>query len=85
MTVHFVGANKPIEFQELQGRQPVEDYNQQLRKMAKNKQYKVLDTYTMTRGMPSHDGTHYPMASVALAQLLLLYIRDYVSPMRIGK
>ena len=77
MTVHYVGANKPLEYIETQGQEPVEDYNQQLRNMAMNRDYKVLDTYHMTRNMPSQDGTHYPMASVALAQILLHYIRDY--------
>ncbi|CAJ1936891.1 unnamed protein product [Cylindrotheca closterium] len=80
MTVHHVGANKPNEFLEQQGRQPVEDYNQQLRTWVEQKKtnYRLLDTYSMTQGLPSNDGTHYPSASVALAQILLLYLRDYL-------
>mmetsp|Transcript_3679 Transcript_3679/g.8474 ORF Transcript_3679/g.8474 Transcript_3679/m.8474 type:complete len:163 (+) Transcript_3679:1096-1584(+) len=79
MTVHHVGPNKPKEYLPHQGRQAVEDYNQLLRTLAeKKKNYSLLDTYGITKGMPSYDGTHYPTASVALAQILLLYIRDYV-------
>jgi len=59
VNTHASGPLKPIEFQEIQGNKQILKYNAHMEEFCRRHSIPVLDTFNMTFGVHSFDGTHY--------------------------
>lgn len=73
LNTHAAGPLKPLIFQDTQGNEIIEKFNEQLRQFCRNNSVMVFDSYNITKGVHSFDGTHYGSSINKLKIKLLLY------------
>lgn len=77
LTTHSAGPLKPRSFYQRQGNHAILAYNTKLTDYCRRFNITVLDTFNMTRGVHSFDGTHYGFGvNMMKAQVVFNYLRE---------
>ena len=77
LTTHAHGSIKPIPYIESQGNDKIIRYNQEMRRFLEPFEVPVFDTFNLTRGVHSYDGTHYGFGvNMMKAQLFLNFLDE---------
>ena len=77
VTVHAHGSLKPLAFRSSQGNDKVAQFNDKMRQYLEPRGVKVFDTFDLTRGIHSYDGTHYGVGvNMLKAQLLMNFLEE---------
>ena len=72
LNTHSAGKLKPVGYQRTQGNHKIVGFNWQLREYCRRNSVYVFDTFNLTQGVHSFDGTHYGQALNKLKVELLL-------------
>ncbi|XP_001629363.3 uncharacterized protein LOC5508781 [Nematostella vectensis] len=74
LSPHAAGPLKPLTYQRHQGNHAIQAFNAQMWQYCEEQNVTVFDTYNLTLGAQSFDGTHYGVGvNLLKAQLLLNY------------
>ena len=77
LTTHAHGSIKPIPYIESQGNDKIIRYNQEMRRFLEPFEVPVFDTFNLTVGVHSYDGTHYGFGvNMMKAQLFLNFLDE---------
>jgi hypothetical protein len=77
LTTHSAGPLKPRSFYLRQGNHAILEYNLKLSDYCRRLNITVLDTFNMTLGVHSFDGTHYGFGvNMIKAQVVFNYLRE---------
>ena len=79
LNTHAAGQLKPIGYQKTQGNARIVAFNTELREYCRRNSVYVFDTYNMTQGVHSFDGTHYGQALNKLKVDLLVNSLEMLS------
>lgn len=77
LSTHSMGPLKPINYHRDQGNPAILSFNDNLQKYCNEHNITVLDTFNMTRGVHSFDGTHFGIGvNMMKVQVLLNYLEE---------
>ncbi len=77
LNTHSAGPLKPTEFREIQGNKKIQVFNRYMQQYCEMNGFMVIDTFNLTSGIHSFDGTHYGYEINRLkAQLLLNGLKE---------
>ena len=76
-----MGPLKPISYHRDQGNSAITSFNENLAKYCQENKIAVFDSFNMTTGVNSFDGTHFGIGvNMMKVQILLNYLEEKYSP-----
>lgn len=80
LSTHSMGPLKPINYHRDQGNPAILSFNENLAKYCNEHNITVFDTFSMTKGVHSFDGTHFGVGvNMMKVQILLNYLEETFS------
>ena len=77
LTTHAHGSLKPIAYLESQGNKKISRFNSDMRELLEPVGIPVFDTFNLTLGVHSYDGTHYGFGvNMMKAQLFMNFLDE---------
>ncbi|KAK2561601.1 hypothetical protein P5673_015587 [Acropora cervicornis] len=81
LSTHSMGPLKPISYHRDQGNSAITSFNENLAKYCQENNIAVFDSFNMTTGVHSFDGTHFGIGvNMMKVQILLNYLEEKYSP-----